>query len=354
VGIEQSSSAQVRGTAAIRRISVMAPMLNEAEHVDDLVADLAAQDFEGEVELIVADGGSTDGAADLLRAAAERHGLATTILDNPDRWVSHGLNLCVRGAKGDLLVRVDCHSRYPSNYLRRCAEVAEETGAENVGGVFVPTGRTPMERAVACAVDSPFGGAGWTRRGGSERVETDTVPYGAFRPEAFRLAGLFDESLVRNQDDEFNLRLRRAGGRVVLDPSIRFFYTPRGSLRRLFRQYYEYGRWKAPVMRKHHRATSARSLVPGAFVIGLLLLIPLATWHPHAAALLALKVSAYMLAAVVFGVVCVRRRREPWRLLPRVLAVFPTVHVAHGLGMLAGWLRPLRARSSVRHGLWAL
>jgi succinoglycan biosynthesis protein ExoA len=351
---EQRNNPQFGENAAIRRISVIAPMLNEAEHVADLVADLAAQDFEGEVELIVADGCSTDRSADRLRAAAERHGLATTILNNPDRWVSHGLNLCIRVATGDLLVRVDCHSRYPSDYLRRCAEVAEETGAENVGGVFVPTGRTPMERAVACAVDSPFGGTGWTRHGGSERVETDTVPYGAFRPEAFRLAGLFDESLVRNQDDEFNLRLRRAGGRIVLDPSIRFFYTPRGSLRRLFRQYYEYGRWKAPVMRKHHRATSARSLVPVVFVVGLLLLVHLATWHPHAAALLAVKVGAYVLGAIVFGIVCVRRRREPWRLLPRVLAVFPTVHVAHGLGMLAGLLRSFRAPWRLKQGRWAL
>jgi succinoglycan biosynthesis protein ExoA len=353
VGSEHGNGLRFAEKAAIGRISVIAPMLNEAEHVADLVADLAAQDFAGEVELIVADGGSTDRSADRLRAAAARHGLHVTVLDNPDRWVSHGLNLCIGVATGDLLVRVDCHSRYPSDYLRRCAEVAQETGAENVGGVFVPTGRTPMERAVACAVDSPFGGTGWTRHG-SERVETDTVPYGAFRPEAFRLAGLFDESLVRNQDDEFNLRLRRAGGRVVLDPSIRFFYTPRGSLRRLFRQYYEYGRWKAPVMRKHHRATSARSLVPAAFVLALLLLIPLAWWHPHAAALLALKVSAYVIGAVAFGVACVRRRRETWRLLPRVLAVFPTVHVAHGLGMVTGWLRTLRPLRRVRHGLWTL
>jgi succinoglycan biosynthesis protein ExoA len=324
---------------AIRRISVIAPMFNEAEHVENLVADLAAQDWDGELELLVADGRSTDGSVERLRAAAAPRGLAVEVVDNPDRWVSHGLNRCIRAATGDLIVRVDCHSRYPADYLRHCAVASEETGAENVGGVQVPTGGTPMERAVAAAVDSPFGGIGWTRQRSEARIDVDTVPFGAFRPEAFRMAGLFDESLVRNQDDEFNLRLRRAGGRVVLDPAIRVYYRPRGTFRRLFRQYYEYGRWKAPVMRRHGRPTSARSLVPGAFVAVLVFLLLLSMWHPRASALLAVKVSAYAVLAVGFGVLCLYRRQESWRLLPRVVAVFPTVHVAHGLGMLAGWLR---------------
>jgi GT2 family glycosyltransferase len=335
----------------VRRISVIAPMYNEAEHIEEIIADLAAQDWAGELELLVADGRSTDGSVERLREAATRHGLSVSVLDNPERWVSPGLNRCVRAATGDLIVRVDCHSRYPSDYLRRCAVAAEETGAENVGGLTVPTGHTATERAVAAAVDSAFGGIGWTRHQSDERVEVDTVPFGAFRPEAFRLAGLFDESLARNQDDEFNLRLRRAGGRIVLDPAIRVFYRPRGSFRRLFRQYYEYGRWKAPVMRRHRRATSTRSLIPGAFVAVLVALVLLSMWHPHATALLVVKVSAYSALALAFGAVVVRRRREPWRLLPRVLAVFLTVHVAHGTGMLIGWVRPAGKRlRSADHG----
>jgi succinoglycan biosynthesis protein ExoA len=327
---------------SIRRVSVVAPMWNEAGHIEGLVADLAEQDFEGEVELLVADGGSTDGSVERLRAAAEGHGLEVTILENPARWVSHALNLCVRASQGDLIVRVDCHSRYPADYLRRCVAAAEETGAANVGGVFVPEGRTSMERAVACAMDSPFGGIHWTRHGTAARVEVDTVPYGAFRPDVFRLVGLFDESLVRNQDDEFNLRLRLAGNRIVLDPAIRIYYTPRGTFAKVFRQYYEYGRWKAPVMRKHGRVVSARSLVPGAFVGSLLVLVPLAPWLPLAAVLLALEAGAYSTGAVAFGVAGLRGRREPWRLLPRVVGVFPTFHVAYGLGLLVGLLRAAR------------
>jgi succinoglycan biosynthesis protein ExoA len=336
VGVAESIRG-ARESSPIRRVSLVAPMWNEAGHIESFVADVADQDFDGELELLVADGGSTDGSVEKLQQAADRHGVAVTILDNPERWVSHGLNRCIRLARGDLIIRLDCHSRYPPDYVRRCVVASEETGAENVGGVFVARGRTAMERAVACAMDSAFGGVGWTRHASAERVEVDTVPYGAFRPSAFRLAGLFDESLVRNQDDEFNLRLRLAGGRVVLDPQIRVFYTPRSSLGGVFRQYFEYGLWKAPVMLKHRRATSVRSLAPGAFAASLLVLAPLAPWFGMASVLLGVQIGAYAAAALAFAVVAVRGRRESWRLVPRVMALFPTFHLGHGFGMLAGW-----------------
>jgi succinoglycan biosynthesis protein ExoA len=336
-----SEQTRERETRRIRRVSIVSPMLNEADHVEDFVADLAAQDYDGDTQLLVADGGSSDGSAELLLSASERHDLPVTVIENAEGWVSHGLNLCIQAATGDLIVRLDCHSRYPPEYLRRCVVASEETGADNVGGVLIPAGRTPMERAVAYAANTPFGGVHWTRHNSFDRVEVDTVPYGAFRPEVFRRVGLFDESLLRNQDDEFNLRLRLAGGRVVRDPSIRVFYVPRGTFRGLFRQYYEYGRWKAPVMQKHGRATSARSLVPGAFVGSVIALALVAPWVQAARLLLAAELSLYLLAAVFFGLVCVRRMQGSWGLLPRVVAVFPTLHVAYGLGMLVGWARSI-------------
>jgi glycosyltransferase involved in cell wall biosynthesis len=312
-------------------------MLNEAPYVEQVVSDIAAQDFEGHVEVIVADGGSTDDSVSLMLSAAKRREVRMSIVENPAGWVSQGLNLCIAQANGDLLVRLDCHSRYPPDYLRLCAEASEASGAENVGGVVLASGRTAMERAVACAMDSAFGGIGWTRHeSAQERVEVDTVTFGAFRPEAFRQAGLFDESLRRNQDDEFNLRLRRAGGRIILDPAIRLFYTPRGSIRAVFRQYFDYGRWKIPVMRKHRRVLGLRSLAPVVLVLSLLaLVVAAALWRPAAWALVA-EVVLYIAFAIVFGVAALRRRREPIRLLPRVLAAFAGFHIGYGLGMLRG------------------
>lgn len=327
-------------TGSIRKLSVVVPMYNEADHVGHLVDDLAVQDFDGEVELFVADGASTDGSVALLREAAAARGLALTVVDNPDRWVSHGLNACIRRCTGDLIVRLDCHTRYPPDYLRRSAAAAEETGAAAVGGVPVPIGRDRAERAAACAVDSPFGGVHWTRHGtATERVEVDNFYCGAFRPDALERAGLFDEGLVRNQDDELNYRIRATGGRLILDTSIRSFYYPRATFGGAFRQYYEYGLWKIPVMDKHRTVLSARSLAPIGLVGSLALLTVLAGRSPWARRLLAAETGVYAAAAVGFAAESVRRRDESWTLLPRVAAQFPTFHAGYGVGMVSGLVR---------------
>jgi succinoglycan biosynthesis protein ExoA len=324
----------------IERLSVIAPMLNEAAHVEGFVADLASQDFDRPVQILVADGGSTDGSVAVLETAARRAGLNLTVLENPAGWVSSGLNACIRGATGDLLVRLDCHSRYPTDYLRLCAEAAEESDALAVGGIVVPEGRTPTERAVACAMDSPFGGIGWMRATTEAvRRDSDILTYGAFRPEAFSRVGLFDESLLRNQDDEFTLRIRRAGGRVLLDSSIKVVYAPRGSYRSVFRQYFQYGYWKVRVMKKHNQVLSGRSLVPPVFVGSLVVLLPAAVFFPVARLILGLELATYLLCAMVFGYRSVRARREPLGLVPRVVAVFPMFHIGYGVGMLWGFVR---------------
>jgi glycosyltransferase involved in cell wall biosynthesis len=332
----------------VRRVTVIAPMLDEAAHVEDLVADLAAQDFAGELEIFIADGGSTDGSRALLETAATRAGLALTVIDNPRRIVATGLNDCIRRATGDLIARIDCHSRYPSDYLRRCVEAAEATDAWNVGGVARAEGRTRTERAVAAAMDSPFGGISWTRDStASGRVEADTVFCGAFRPIAFERVGLFDETLVRNQDDELNLRIRLAGGSIVFDPSIRASYTPRGRYRSLYRQYYEYGRWKIAVMRKHRRVASARSLAPIALVGSLAALSAAAPASGRARALLAGEAAVYAACAVGAAIVAARGRHEPASLVPRVAAVFPVFHIGYGLGMAAGIVAAARKRQTL-------
>jgi succinoglycan biosynthesis protein ExoA len=323
----------------IGSVTLVAPMRNEAPHVEAFVEDVAAQDYDGALELVVADGRSSDGSRELLVRAAERAGVRLTLLDNPKLLVSHALNLCIAESAGDMIVRLDLHSRYPRGYVRLLVETAHETGAWNVGGVVVPTGTTPMERAVAAAMDSPFGGIGWTRLAGTEApVEVDTVTFGAFRSDVFDAVGLFDESLVRNQDDEFNLRLRLAGGTVVLNPGVRVHYVPRGTFRGVLRQYYEYGRWKIPVMRKHRRVLGARSLAPAAFVASVTATAALSPWLVPARTLLAAEVGLYGAAAVTAGVLTLRRRDERVSLLPRVLAAYVAFHAGYGAGMLRGLL----------------
>jgi succinoglycan biosynthesis protein ExoA len=320
------------------RVSIIAPMLNEAAHVEHFVADIAAQDFDGDVRLIVADGGSTDGSVERLQAAAERAGLDLLVLDNPRRWVSPGLNLCLDHADGDLIVRLDCHSRYPPDYVSSCVRVSDETGAWNVGGLFTVDAHTSFERAFAAALDTPFGGHNWTRSR-NVRHEADTVFCGAFRPVVFERAGRYDDRIAVTEVEDLNIRIRRAGGRVVYDPSITLLYTPRQGFASLFKQYYRYGLWKVPVTVKHRQPLSGRSVVPLGFVGSLALLAAAAPRSRAARRLFALVTTAYGLAAVAAGAEVVSRRREPWTLLPRVVVLFPTMHVAHGLGSMHGWVR---------------
>jgi succinoglycan biosynthesis protein ExoA len=316
-------------------------MVNEAHNVERLVSDLAAQDFPGEVEILVADGGSIDGSVGLLRSSADRAGLAITILENPDRLVAHGLNVCIAQATGDLIVRLDCKSHYPPDYLRRSAIASEETGAWTIGGLLLTESRTPMGRAVGSAMASSFGGLGWTRRTGTRRVEVDTVYLGAFRPEAFQRAGLFDPEMGDNHDEEFNIRVRQAGGRVISDPAVRAYYSPPDSLGRLFSRYFSYGFYKVPVMLKHRRIVTMRSLAPMAFLGTSLLLALAARGSTRARKLLIAEMSAYAVAASTFGAASIVKRRERWRLLPRVIVIFPTFHVAYALGMIEGLRRAI-------------
>lgn len=314
-------------------------MLNEAHNVERLVSDLVAQDFRGAVEVLVADGGSTDGSVQLLRTSADRARLAITIVENPERLVAHGLNRCIERATGDLIVRLDCKSHYPPDYLRRSATASEETGAWTVGGLLLTSGRTETERAAGCAMASPFGGLGWTRGASARRMEVDTVYLGAFRPEAFRRVGLFDPEMGDNHDEELNLRVREAGGRVVSDPAIRAYYTPPGSFERIFGRYFSYGLYKVPVMLKHRRVVTLRSLAPMAFMTSTVLLAPGALLSQRARRLLAAELGLYAVAACAFGAASVRKQRERWALLPRVVAIFPTFHLGYAFGMTEGLRR---------------
>jgi len=333
-------------TPAGRTVAIVVPMRNEEARVDGLVASVAAQDYRGSIQLIVADGASTDRSVERARAAAARQGVDLVVVENPAQRTASGLNRCIERADADLLVRMDCRARFAEDYVTWCVRTSEETGAENVGGPTLVEGRTTVERSVACAMSSPFGGIGWSRDSGVERHEHDTVYCGAFAPSVFDHIGGFDESLGSNEDDELNLRLRRAGGRVILDRRIRLWYTPRGRIREVFAQYYRYGLWKPPVMARHRDVLGLRSLVPAAFVATLAALGVASIFSSRALVALAALVAVYGTSAVVFTAVAVRKRREPARIGPAVVASFAAFHVGYGAGLVAGAVMVAARRGS--------
>jgi succinoglycan biosynthesis protein ExoA len=263
-------------------VSVIVPCRNEAGHLQAFLQHLQAQQLPPglQAEFIVADGDSDDGTRERLQAAAASDS-RLRVIDNPARIVSTGLNRATAAAQGEVVVRMDVHTQYAPDYLAQCVQVLAETGADCVGGAWRPVGDGPIARAFR----SRFGSGGAASRRAHFSGEVDTVYLGAWRRETLLALGGFDENLVRNQDDELNLRIRRSGGRVWQDPRIVSHYTPRESYAALARQFHQYGYWKVAVIRKHRLPASPRHLVPFAFVALLALLTLVSPWWPVAALL---------------------------------------------------------------------
>ena len=330
-------------------VSVIMPCRNEARHITACLDSILAGDYPADrLEVLVADGRSDDGTAALLEAYAAAHP-AVRVLDNPQRTTPAGLNAAIGAASGEVVLRMDAHVVYPGDYIRRLVRALEETGADNVGGVIrtSPADGSAVARAIAVGLSHPFGvGNSWFRIGSAHRRWVDTVPFGCWRREVFERIGLFDEQLVRNQDDELNFRLSRAGGRILLLPEVVSEYFARGSLRMLARMYGQYGWFKPLVARKLGRVTTLRQLVPPAFVAGTLLLALAGTaWSPARAALAALLV-VYAAATAVCAVQAGRRHGP--RCVLALLAVFPVIHFSYGIGFLGGLAEEARSRRADR------
>jgi succinoglycan biosynthesis protein ExoA len=333
------------------RLTIIVACRNEKGHIRDLVDSLLAQDMSGMTwEAIIADGMSDDGTREILREYGARHPQLRTI-DNPRRVVSPGLNAAIRAAHGEIIIRMDAHTSYAPDYCRRCVAELERTGADNVGGPARTRSQGTRARAFAAAYHSPFSTGA---RFHDETYEgwIDTVPYGCWRKVTLERLGLFDETLVRNQDDELNLRLIRSGGKIWQSPDIMSWYSPRATLSALFLQYFQYGFWKAAVVRKHRIPGSWRHLAPVVFVLAHILLfvaciVTAATDKGEfaVAGLLWLSlVLTYAAANVVASVAAARK--FGWSTLPYLPAVFTVYHFSWGLGFLAGfrWFLPSAAQ----------
>lgn len=318
-------------------VTVIMPVRHEAGFIARSLAAVLAQDYPAErLEVLVADGGSTDGTRQIVQALQPRHP-NLRLVDNPGRIVPTGLNAALRQARGEVVVRVDGHTEIEADYVRQCVSALRQTGADNVGGRMNATGEGPFGEAVALATGSPFG-VGNARFHYSDREEwVDTVYMGAWPRTVFTRIGLFDEELVRDQDDEFNYRLLELGGRVWLSPSIRSRYTTRSTPAALWRQYFQYGYWKVRVMQKHPRQMRPRQFAPAAFVLTLAIATLFASFSGWARALLALTAGSYTLANLLASMAAARR--HGWRHLRRLPLTFAILHIGYGLGFLAGLVR---------------
>jgi len=316
-------------------VTLVMPVRNEGVFIERSLASVLAQDYPPHLtEIIVVDGMSDDNTRDVISSVRERH-QSLKMIDNPGRIVPTGLNAALGKAKGEIVIRVDGHCEIAPDYVSRCVQHLIHDGVDGVGGPIETIGETLCARAIALAMARPFGVGGSAFRTVKDRAFfADTIPFAAYTRQAIERAGFFDEELVRNQDDEYNYRLRKLGGRLLLSPDLRSRYYSRSSLTSLWRQHFQYGYWKVRVMQKHPRQGSPRQLVPPLFVGALLALLLIMPFSSVGKWIFGLTAGSYTLASLVASISATRNAN--WRLLPLLPATFATLHLAYGFGFLVG------------------
>lgn len=334
-------------------VSVICPVYNEEKHLEKCVESLLAQDYPRDrMEILFVDGMSADRTREILDAFQTKYPFIR-VLDNPDRTAPYALNIGVGASQGEVVMRVDAHSAYPPDYVSRLAESLIRLGADNVGGLWntLPAADTPVCWAIAVASSHVFGvGLSVHKIGANKIRQVDTVPFGCFRRDVFDRVGLFDTELTRNQDDEFNGRIIKNGGKIYLIPSVRIDYTARDTMAKAARMYYQYGLFKPLVNKKLGAPATLRQFFPALFVLGI---VAGAVWSIFSPVILWIYLGVwflYLLLGVSFGVREAVRLKD-WRLVFPLPCVFFVIHTAYGLGYWKGlynvlFRRPFRAGSN--------
>jgi succinoglycan biosynthesis protein ExoA len=343
------------------QVTVIMPVRNEEAFIEESVAAVLNQDYPSELlEVLVVDGLSTDGTRKVVQRLIEKrpgspsanqngnhHDSKASIqlLDNSQQIVPTALNVGIRQAKGEVIIIVGGHAMIESNYVRECVELLLRTGSDCVGGALDSVGNGYVGSAIAAAMSSPFGVGGSGFRVASADAQprlTDSVPFPAYRRDVFTRVGLYNELMVRHQDYEFNYRLRKAGGKILLLPSMRVKYFVRSSFRKLWRQYWQYGLWKGSFLRAHPASLKLRHFIPPVFVL-MVTLSALLALHPDAR-LWVSWVAPLAYATFMFVALLAVSRGGKFKYLPVLPLVFACLHFSYGFGIWLGLMSPKTSR----------
>ncbi len=251
-------------------VVIVMPVLDEEEHLESAIAGLLAQDYQGEIQIFLAVAPSGDRTQVIAAELAERHP-SLSVVANPSGKTPSALNAAIGASQSEVVIRVDGHALIPVDYVRIGVETLNASGADNVGGVMLAQGLTPIQKAIAAAMTSKFGVGGAAFHVGGAEGEALTVYLGCFRRTALERVGGYDESMVRAQDWEMNHRIRETGGKVWFTPDMVVTYRPRSSLRALASQYFGYGTWRREVARRYRETISLRYLAAPVLVSGVVL-----------------------------------------------------------------------------------
>ncbi len=318
-------------------VSIIVPCYNEQATIRKLLDALRAQTYPTErMEVVISDGMSTDGTREAIAAfQRERGELSVRVVENRAKTIPSGLNQAIRESRGGIIVRLDAHSMPIPEYIERCVAAHLAGKGDNVGGVWEirPGAETWIAESISFAAAHPLGAGDALYRVGAQAGVVDTVPFGSFRRELVDRIGMFDESLLANEDYEFNVRVREAGGAVWLDPSICSVYFSRGTLGALAAQYWRYGFWKFKMLQRYPRTLRWRQALPPVFVSAFAVLVVLSLVAGFARILAALQLLSYFFALGIASLNLAVRKRKAHLLwgVPLAIAV---MHFAWGGGFL--------------------
>ncbi len=330
------------------KISVIVPCYNEEATIRELLQALLTQTVPAsELEVVIADGLSSDHTRQVINDfQAEHPELEVRVVDNPKRIIPAGLNRAIEAAHGEYIIRMDAHSIPSEDYIQKCVDGLEKGLGDNVGGIWKihPGSLSWIAQSIAIAAAHPLGAGDARYRIGGVAQEVETLPFGAFRRQLFERIGMFNESLLTNEDYEFNTRIRRAGGKVWLDPTIASIYYARSTLPELASQYWRYGYWKVQMLRKYPGTLRWRQAIPPFFVATLIMLGLLSIFLQLASWLLAIVVIVYTILILSIGIQMSLKRRKLSTLIGIPLAL-ATIQIAWGAAFLWGILfKPTMAK----------
>lgn len=319
------------------RVSVVVPCRNEHDYIIPFLKSVLSQNYNSDLlEVVVADGESDDGTSELIQSFVKEH-KNVQLLVNHKRTTPHGLNIAIKSASGEVIVRMDVHTKYSEDYIAFCVETLLNTKAENVGGPWQAIGTSYVQKAIALAFQSPFSSGGAGSHDVNYEGEVDSVYLGCWYKSALLDIGMFDEELVRNQDDELNYRIKKAGGIIWQTPKIKSWYFPRGSILALFRQYRQYGYWKVRVIQKHNMPASFRHIVPALFLFILLLLVLSSPFSLYAFWLFLFVSLLYVvLNMIASAITCIDRSNRVY--FPLMPFIFSAYHFGYGIGFFQGFI----------------
>lgn len=318
-------------------VSIIIPCYNEEATIHKLLEALRAQTYPlAQMEVVISDGFSTDGTRDVIAGFKKQNAdLSVRVVDNKAKTIPSGVNQAIRESSGEILIRLDAHSMPIPEYVARCVEAHQAGKGDNVGGVWEirPGADTWVAESISFAAAHPLGVGDAMYRLNAKAGAVDTVPFGSFRRELIQKIGAFDESLLANEDYEFNTRVREAGGTVWLDPAIRSVYFSRSTFGKLAGQYWRYGFWKFKMLKRYPHTLRWRQALPPVFVLALLTLIVLSLGLTVARVLLALQLFVYLFVLGLAGLRLAMKTRKGFLFwgLPFAIA---TMHIAWGMGFL--------------------